>query len=316
MQRVSVIALAWLLFPLPAPAINFARISNTAERCLGLKVANPRGDSYLISDSLVKGLSCKTLSNDNVFTSLQPDAFSVEKQLPFPNWHSYGIANCWAIAGMQRQLFYLTRFNDTKASDPPRKSDLRRLLDLAGGAAPDRVFSVKDDDLRKLSAAMQGGTNDTTLSHQIELRQSTKFYNLDNLGMLFDSRERGKTETRNALAQIIHDRNRGRMPLLILRPTRTSQHVVLVKGMKQLGPDHFIMILYDSNQPFSEPRMEFRDGHFYAPEVVGLYDDDGNAPVGVFVNDQREMDQIQAVAAAHYAKTCRIVSALEKVVGQ
>jgi hypothetical protein len=119
-------------------------VSEAATQCYDVKVANPSGKSYLLSDSLVKDLSCAQLNPATVFRSLQPDAFSSEHHMQISNWPSNGIANCWALALAQRQMFYLNRFNSHSSSN-----DIAgKLLGMAGGDMPSDTVNISDANLK------------------------------------------------------------------------------------------------------------------------------------------------------------------------
>ncbi|MGZ3693173.1 MAG: hypothetical protein ACXWQO_03145 [Bdellovibrionota bacterium] len=286
-------------------------VSEAASQCYDVKVANPSGKSYLLSDSLVKDLSCGQLNPATVFRNLQPDAFSSDRHWPLANWPSNGIANCWAMALAQRQAYYLSRFNSS--SNTPGLT--AKLLGIAGGDMPSDTLSLKDANLKGPGVMPIYYDSTGSFRSQIEKRQHDLFYSASNLGFIMGGRERGESENRESIAQIVKDVNGGRMPALILRASRTAQHVILVKKVKKFGPESYQLTVYDSNQPFpygNEPTIEYRSGQFYAPKVVGLFHEDGASAVGVFVTHEEEMDKIQDVVFSHYAQLCKKVKALEK----
>ena len=96
--------------------------------------------SKVINDSLVKNLSCNTLTRDNVLLSLQPSAFDKAKHLPLRNWDATGIQQCWGLAFFQRRLFYLSRFADV---DRPLSSQTRNdMIDLISTNAPQKIVQL------------------------------------------------------------------------------------------------------------------------------------------------------------------------------
>lgn len=331
------LALAALLFPLitsaappakPAkPATNPAKetakatvqmlnqvqaalnlVSEAASQCYDVKVA-PSGKSYALSDSLVNNLACSQLNPATVFRALQKDAFSTEKQWPVYNWPSNGIANCWSLALNQRQAFYLTRFG-ARATD---SNAVNQFLNIAGGNMPGEVISIKDKTLS--DSLGQSVTLNPAFRPQIEATQSKHFYSAGNLGYILGGRERGESDNRETLGILLDDLKKGRMPAIILRAAVTAQHVVLVKSVKKLGPDAYAFTVYDSNNPhpyYGEPTVQFQNGQFYSPSVVGRFHEDGNSAVGVFVTGEEDMDRIQTVVFNHYAQLCKKVKALEK----
>lgn len=289
-------------------------VSQAATECYGLAVSNPNGRAYQFSDSMVNGLSCGGLSADTVLSKLSGSAFSPEKHMPVVNWPSNGIANCWALALAQRQVFYLTRFGATKNS----AGLVNKIVGMAGGSMPSTVSNIAQAGMD--GTAFRSAQANGAFRAQIERRQSQKFYSAGNLGFIMGSRERSESTNQETIQQIISGVQRGRMPALILRAKMTAQHVVLVKKVERTGTDSFRLTVYDSNQPMSyfggnfvEPTIEFRNGQFFSPSVVGRFHEDGYNPVGVFITDEEEMDQIQNVAYNHYADLCKKVKALEKL---
>jgi hypothetical protein len=93
-------------------------------------------ETKTITDSFVNKLSCKNLTVDSIYKSLQPTAFHTYYHIPIPNWkfHSGGpvLGACWGLSSAQRKMFYLARFEEPENLS---KSELRRkTLDMFRGS--------------------------------------------------------------------------------------------------------------------------------------------------------------------------------------
>lgn len=289
------------------------------------------------NDSYAKSLSCSGLSKKSVLKSVQSTAFSVTKQFPVQNWSSGVLGQCWSMALSQRRFFYLARYevrgaakqqdelvtyglNLIRSTDPnsaergpDREGESRNSseqytplavfgLEEKGLSAPDRWgYSSASNYMR----ALQSGTQGRNFRTEIEYRQKLRFFSPGNLGMVFGSRERSESANEESMEEILKDHEAGRITLLIVRAATSLQHAILVLRVEKVAEGNYRLLVYDSNQPGREPSIEYRDRQFYAPSVVGLFHHDARSPVGIFVKDDDEMDEIQDALYAHYRGLCK-----------
>lgn len=291
-----------------------------------------------INDSLVSDLACSSLKKKDVLKNLQRDAFSLDRQFPVRNWAANMLGQCWALALSQREFYYLGRYSVPNAR---RKQDETVLyaLNLIKGTQPDpnaaprnygesgneastyeaptplQVFEIEDKGLlevdrygyattSKFMNALQSGVNGRSFRSEIEARQMGRFYSPGNLGMIFGGRERSEDTNEDTMKEILASWERGRIPLIIIRASTAAQHAVLIKHIEKVRDGHYVFTVYDSNQPGREPQMEYKDRQFYAPRIVGLFHADGYSPVGVFLKDEDEMDELQEAVFNHYSAVC------------
>lgn len=268
-----------------------------------------RGNETVITDSMVRNLSCQRINPRNIFTALQPDAFGTAHHIPVKNWTANGLGQCWAMGLTQRDYFYLLRFG-ARTNPANKNNDLFYMLGLARGKYP-FPYSLQ----RKVIGL--GETWPTTFSElqahgfkqQVEGREIDRFYDATNLDLVVGNRERFPFSDFQTMQQISWDLARGRMPLIILRAARDIQHVVLVKSMQKIGPETFMLNVYDSNHPDYDNTMIYQDRRFYAPKILLGMVGDINSPVGVFLRDEDQMDLLQSVVYRHYASVCASLSA-------
>lgn len=272
-------------------------------------------NKYLISDSLVENLSCKTLTFENVFEKRREDAFSVEKHWPMVNWNASLLGQCWGLSLSQRRLFYLARFPTGGDKKNIEKGEIpkEKLLKLIRREDPAEVFKMDNLTEEKDIISIK---EDPEYRNEIMIRQKKRFYRSENLSMLFSSRERDDDTNKETIKTIQKNIKNGRMPLVVLRATRTAQHAVLIKKcepLEGLGPDVYSMTCYDSNSPGVEKKMLYYQGQFYADDIMGIFLPNERDPetgvrkplsVGVFLKDDPEMDEIQQTAYNYYANLC------------
>jgi len=296
-------------------------LQQEASSCFNVQLDHS-GKNYLLSDTLVKNLSCANLNVATLLKSLQPTAFSPDKQFPVQNWSSGTLAQCWALALSQREFFYLARFG-VDGAKKTQKANIVYGLDIAHGTAdPLKTFNIQDKGLSEekdfwpeptpFMSALSAGIPGRSFQSEIEARQEARFYSAGNLGMVFGSRDRDTGTNQETMNTVLSDTSEGRMPLLILRAELTAQHAILVKKVTKSKNGTYTLTCYDSNQPTKEATMQYKDGEFYAPNIVGLFAEDGSSPVGVFLQDEDDMDRIQEAVFEHYRATCKGVTALAK----
>lgn len=100
---------------------------------------------------------------------------------------------------------------------------------------------------------------------------------------------------------------RGRKPLIILRPDRYYQHVVMIKDI-QPTPIGASIRVYDSNSPWLDREVVWHRNEemFSAFDVInGMPVPDASAFVGVFIVDQEENERVLESLVAHYRQVCQ-----------
>ena len=264
---------------------------------------------FLISDSLVKNLSCKNLNQNNVFQSLQEDAFSDQKHLPTENWSSGVLYQCWGLSLAQRRIFYLARFSQSPNNDISKKSsyELDQLTEkltsvsrkASKGLVEIDLLSIRNKRVQHLLA------QNKNFAKEIENRQKARFFNPSNLSMTFSNWERSETTNKETMINIEKNLTNGRLPIVILRTTVTQQHALLIKKLEKLNDNEFLLTVYDSNQPMENNlKILYKDGQFHAPDIIKYAFDDRDKPVGIFLKDEDEMDEIQQIVYKYYQDMC------------
>lgn len=250
-------------------------------------------NKFLVSDSLVKNLDCKTLTKDNVFMSLQDDAFSSEKHMPIQNWSSGALGQCWALSLTQRRLFYLARFGkDVPESIAPTEAK-ENFLDMIKKKDPGSVFKIGLAKMNSYNSTIKTLFKDSegsTFMTEIEARQKARFFSPGNLGLIFGDRARSESDNKKTIEDLKKNVKQGRLPIIVLRAAKTNQHVVLVKKIETISDTEYKLTVYDSNQPNLDITMTYKNGQFIAPKIF-FFDNDPTSPVGVFMKDDDEIVQ-------------------------
>ncbi len=267
-----------------------------------------------ISDSLVSQLQCKGLSSQNVLSFVNKNSWSVENHIPTQNWGANFLGQCWSLATAQRRFFYLVRTGVAKSKTT--KKDIEYGLDISRGShfsgddlelrvikVPEKNFSTSD-----LYYGMYQGSRsqERNFKSEIELHQQKKFYNLGNLDLLSGGNDFSKQHNEGTLHKIQLDLKRGRMPLVILRPTTTNQHVVLIKGIEHLGPKSYRMSVYDSNQPYGNGTLNYDQGIFHSTDIIGRFlPERASQAIGVTLRDEDELEEIENTLFEYYSTLCK-----------
>ena len=108
---------------------------------------------------------------------------------------------------------------------------------------------------------------------------------------------------------LLSNLERNRLTLVIIRPTRLTQHVVLVKRFELLSNGDVDFYVYDSNQPLNDTRITYKKSEedFFAPEVLKtLSAKHANEPVGIYIVDDEDHGPIENALVAHYTALCQI----------
>lgn len=285
--------------------------------------------SRVISDSLVKNLDCSRLQVSNVLSSLRPSAFSELNHFPIQNWGANLLGQCWALSSAQRRFFYFLRTGEARAQIT--RKGLEKALNMVGAHVPsecpqnvelngqycDRpsfkniVVPIREASLGSSSLFFKmqdglGGSATRSFEREIEGLQQRKFYNLGNVGFLTTPVALSSSQNYKTLNHLTKSLKQGRLPLVVVRGSTASQHVVVVKSFTQHAKDHFSFQVYDSNSPYSDAKMEFILGNFDAQEIIGRFDPaNADRPAGVLVTDEADMDQIQRDLFDYYSAQCK-----------
>jgi hypothetical protein len=267
-------------------------------------------DPMLISDSFVKNLNCRTLTKENVFSSLQDNAFSDDKHLLVFNWSSGVLGQCWALASAQRRIFYLTRFNVKGAGDSKQNGAVERFLKMVANDRDANVVQVEDANLNilhvpddqksRLATALGEVENYDVLERAIKGEQRGLFFRLSNLRLIFGSMIKDSKENSETAQKLLTMVEHGERPILIERSEATAQHAILIKDVKKIADNNYLMSYYDSNNPASNGlKLRFKDGQFYT-----VYDHGIELKTGIEMPKDDGMDQIREISYQYYKNLC------------
>lgn len=276
----------------------------------------------VISDHRVKSLSCLKVTADSVARAMRPDVFSAAHHLPYSNWSfRWGfeeLANCWSLSRFQRLYFYLREpgaaISMNEFSNQARSHELRDGPSGWEEQPLDKYRPVPDQSDPKWVSWEKGWTEpgtvedlDRGLMPDIESYQILRFHQIQNFKYLTGPIERTESEnseTWTALKDLIAN---GRRPLLLLRPARYNQHVVVAKRIDLTKTGAKIWV-YDSNAPALERAVVWDQSAlmFTAFDIVnGLQGvSDPTAPLGVFIVDDEENEDVLEALAQHYTAIC------------
>jgi hypothetical protein len=276
-----------------------------------------------VSDSLVKDLSCKKVTANEIYRRMSQQQFSSEFHIPITNWGVeargglYELGVCWSLSRAQRLFFYLNRWNSPSYTQSPQT--LQVLNMLRGDATYPMLLNQESTlrtDLGLLGNLMDGvstrsGDKNThrNFRSEIEKYEWERFHKLGkNLKYLIGSGARSKKNNRETKDQLIGNLQINKLTMIIIRANRMAQHVVLVKRFQRLENGDINFIVYDSNHPSQDNILTFRkaDSGFYAPGIVyGVVPPkDLNDALGVYVVDEKERDPIEATLVRYYSSLC------------
>jgi len=295
-----------------------------------------------VSDSLVKNLSCDNISASEIYSKIDTSQFSSNYHLPITNWSFdgglYNLANCWSLARTQRIFFYLNRWH-SMVDAKPADTKIKGLLDIIRGSIPYtqnqekwildaplsrlQVFGAFESNYDKKSGLFGGlstginqlfdnnKTEKRTFRTEIEHYQKTRFRKfLKNVKYVIGTGTRSEKRNRNTRDALIQNLEGNRLPMVILRTVRKTQHVVLVKRFEVRSNGDIEFYVYDSNLPEKDHQLTYMqtDQNFYAPVVAAEFTHTKHAhdPLGVYIVDQEEHGPIEEALVAHYTALCRI----------
>lgn len=91
-----------------------------------------------VTDSLVRGLSCRDLSVNSIYKAIREDAFDESRNMPITNWeyshNGIPLGNCWALSSTQRMFSYLARYNES--SSVGKEERVKLVLDMVRRSTP------------------------------------------------------------------------------------------------------------------------------------------------------------------------------------
>lgn len=295
-----------------------------------------------VSDSLVKNLSCDNITASEIYSKIDTTQFSSEYHLPITNWKFdsglYDLANCWAMSRTQRLFFYLNRWRSMVDAQPTYQSR-KGILDMIRGAVPYTqneekwildgplsrlyVFGAAESSFDKKSGLFAGlfnGIKQSFANNRTEIRnfrseiehyQKARFTRfLKNIKYVIGTGARSEKRNRNTRDALIQSLEQNRLPMVVLRTVRTTQHIVLVKRFEVRSNGDIEFSVYDSNLPEKDQQLTYKqsDQNFYAPIVAAEFTAPKHAEkaLGVYIVDQEEHGPIEDALVAHYTALCRI----------
>lgn len=293
-------------------------------------------EDRLISDSLVKNLSCRKLSVDSIYAAIRKDAFDQSRNLPIKNWYYDDIGTlgvCWSLSRTQRMISYMARYN--VPSIKPIQGRVPLILDMIRGSSlvqkrqeqalsKYQVFEVEEPSFQNKAIHFNlwdgiffgylqyFGSKSEFLSrkfqYEIEAYQSKRFFDFENIGMIWSGGARSKEENIETLKTLIKNLDGKRLTLLALRLSRTEQHVVMAKSYFRYSDGLYEINVYDSNFPGLDTVVYFssQTGEFVAPVVVArMVADMPDRPLGVFIVDEDDRKDYEIAMLEYYRSLCR-----------
>jgi hypothetical protein len=274
------------------------------------------------SDHRVQNLSCQNVTADSVALAIRPEVYEVSNHLRYRNWSFpwgfYDLANCWSLSRFQR-LYFLMREPSAglglrEFSNQARSKDM---YEDEGGwkGFPLGGFWFLPDQSDARWQAWESGWNEPGGSDRplergrkpdLEYYQVLRFHQIENLRYLNGPIERTVVENRSTWTELSDSITNGRKPLLLLRPDPYYQHVVVAKRI-ETTPTGAKIWVYDSNAPWLERPVIWNQSTamFSAFEIVdGMPVPDSRAPLGVFIVDRDENENMLKSLATHYQQLC------------
>jgi hypothetical protein len=285
-------------------------------------------DARVVSDHRVDSLDCSKMNGkledakDHLALSIRPDVFQEWHNLPNRNWSFryglYDLAACWSLSRFQRLYFFLREPGKTptirELSDQARAHEMYE--DETGWKSfplkrfwflPDYSEPIwRDWERGVLENGWSGAPLARALKEDLEFYQIYRFHQLENIRYIRGPDSRTPAENRTTWSSIRELVARGRKPLIILRPDRYYQHVVLVKEI-QMNPRGAILKVYDSNSPWMDKDVIWHQNEemFTAFDVIdGMPVPNPKAYVGVFIVDEDENERLLESLVTHYRHVC------------
>lgn len=279
-----------------------------------------------LTDDLVENLDCRQVSESEVLRKLRRTTIdSAEFHTPWTNWSFsaglYELANCWSLSRFQMLSTYLGHDSSPQSSVRETLNMIRLRFEnqnpdakpTATYSAPLTTFNWSSDYFQQLVQGVTDSQNGRSVirnfKSEIEAYQVYRFHDLlRNWRYIWSGRERSTKENAKSLNQLSQNLAQNKMTLLLLRPHRLSQHVVMAKRFEKISSTVTRFWVYDSNSPRTEQSFYYRHDvqQFFAPDIVrGLaHVTDPYVPVGLFIVDEKERDSAVKKLAQHYKKRC------------
>lgn len=283
-----------------------------------------------INDGFVHNLSCSDLKVEKIYSAINQDVFNSSNHIPIKNWSFrsglYDIAGCWSLSHAQKIFFYLGRNSPYTTHNRPLTQQLNDIFDLIRGSSPYldldkgiqefplnnyKVFNFQFNDLlfdyeQKM---IDGSIYIRNFHNEIEFYQTKRFHSPDNIKYVLKDGPRSVRENQATIDYLKKNLAANKVTTLLIRPLIISQHVVLAKRFYQINPKRIRFDVYDSNHPKIDNYMDYDlvKNQFYAPEIItGLPAiKDPEAPVGVFIVDEKENQYINKALLNFYTKACK-----------
>lgn len=155
----------------------------------------------------------------------------------------------------------------------------------------------------------QGITVFRNFKTDIETYQSYRFHDfLRNFPYVLEDNARSKDDNRRSILRMQKLTTQNALPLILIRPIRWTQHVVLAKRVERLNDSWARVWVYDSNLPEIENYFDynFEKQEFFAPEIVRGFAGVTNPwkPVGVFLIDEGERRDVLDYLVEYFQKRC------------
>jgi hypothetical protein len=142
----------------------------------------------------------------------------------------------------------------------------------------------------------------------IQSYEDWRFYQPSNADLVLGERDRSTQDNANTFNQIQQDLSMGRMPLVIIRGSLTTQHAVLIKRGTPMNQTQWSFAVYDSNFPTLEHHIIYDSTaqEFTAEDIVAPFNiNDPAGPVGLFIEDESDMDELQSTLFTYYQQLCQ-----------
>ena len=234
-------------------------------------------------------------------------------------------------------FFYLNRWNSLVAAKP-NDTKIQGLLNFIRGSTPYtqgeekwildapltrlQVFGSAESNFDKKSGLMAGlntgikqlfpnnRTEKRNFKSEIEHYQKERFAKFKNVKYIIGTGSRSENSNRDTKDALIRSLEANRLPMIVLRAIRKTQHVVLAKHFEVLSNGDIEFTLYDSNLPDKDQTLTYKqaDQNFYAPVVTAefTYTKYAKDPLGVYIVDQDDFDPIDKALVEHYTALCNM----------
>jgi hypothetical protein len=142
---------------------------------------------------------------------------------------------------------------------------------------------------------------------EVERYQRWRFHKFENSKLATEAIPREKSINLQVSKELITSVNKRKLPLVDIKPTLTTQHIVLVKNY-EYGPNQIKFLVYDSNHPEIDNYFTYdtKDKQFRATDIIkrfkGIKNPDQN--VSVYIVDEEDHDKIGDALLNYYLRKC------------